>query len=61
MGDFDSSRSGEIGMLRPANYGLSIRHAENRQKKTEGSDSVMSEVTGGHERRDLWTVRNIVV
>jgi hypothetical protein len=48
-------------MLRPANYGLSIRHAENRQKKTEGSDSVMSEVTGGYERRDLWTVRNIVV
>ena len=29
----DSSRFGFIGKLRPANYGVSIRHAENRQRE----------------------------
>jgi hypothetical protein len=36
---------GDIGKLRPANHGALIRHAKNRQKKTEGFNSVMDEVT----------------
>lgn len=46
VGEIDSSRFGLIGKQRPANYGACIRHAEYRQRQAEGSNSVMSEVTG---------------